>query len=185
MAELDRTQLLIVVLLTFFLCGISFFFGRWSRDDPSQPFRSLRMPTADHEKDEEEYTFYEATTQSEESYAPEAVPQPQPMPRENQLKVREGANSRVHSMSYAIQLLATADHEKAQLLATTFKHDDYPAFLMTTDRSGRPPLYRVRIGFYQSKTLAEDIAENLRAKGHSTWIVAESSQKRPPAQSQH
>jgi cell division protein FtsN len=77
------------------------------------------------------------------------------------------------SGAFIVQALATRDATAAKRLRDRLAGRGFSA-IVTEDRSGGQPVYRVRVGRYRARAEAEAAARVLRDKDHlSPWILQE------------
>lgn len=100
--------------------------------------------------------------------APAARPAPAAAPGPRAEKSPQGAGGRE---DLYIQVLATRHAEAARALREKLITRDYPAAIVSSPDARGRPLYRVRVGGYESRREAEEVAARLEREEHlKTWI---------------
>jgi cell division septation protein DedD len=76
----------------------------------------------------------------------------------------------ISKAGWTVQLGSFSSRKNAQQLADKVGADGLPVFLMTIDRSGKK-LYRVRVGPWESRAKASEVAERLKKAGYAGQVT--------------
>lgn len=98
---------------------------------------------------------------------PAATPAPDAAPA-----VVSAALSEPKASGYALQVTALRERGEAEAVAKRLSAKGYAAYVMTPPANGAPQYYRVRIGKFQTRREAEDIASRLQKEEQiKPWIT--------------
>lgn len=178
---LENRHLAFVGAGVLVLCVGSFLLGRWTErsrwvnpdsDLPrvadvtgNLPIESGPAPAAapDDDGQEGEDLLPEDTRAAAPAAqpAPAAVPAPEP----------RAEKARASADDLYIQVLATRQQDAADALRQKLASRSYPAAVVSSPDSQGRPMYRVRVGGYESRQEAERVAARLRKEERlKTWI---------------
>ncbi len=100
-----------------------------------------------------------------------APPAAEPTPAAPETQVAEAPAARASAGSLVVQVFSSNNQVQAQTVVDELRAGGYPALLSPVEVSGRT-MYRVRIGPYGDRKVAEGIAEQVRSKFRlETWIT--------------
>ena len=98
-----------------------------------------------------------------------AAPAPAPVPVAD---ASSAAFSEPKSSGFALQVTALRERGEAEAVAKRLSSKGYAAYVMTPSVGGAPQYYRVRIGKFQTRREAEDIAAKLQKEEQiKPWIT--------------
>jgi cell division septation protein DedD len=180
-----------VVSVVIFLCGVLVGRGVRTEPAPNDPLQAQAgtapaaeapppAPTTGSEpaaSSKEAVTYPEVLANKEpprerlrETPKP-APPPPAPVPAPTQAAGAARASAEPAGPGFAIQLAALGKRDEADGIARRLTTKGYPAYVITPDAGG-PTVFRVRVGKFKDRKVAESIAARLQKEEQfNPWIV--------------